>query len=46
VPPGHVAGQLYFFFYITPELAERIGRETNRYAQQVLENAPKLKIIL
>jgi hypothetical protein len=34
----------YFELLITPELAKLISRETNRYAQQCLENMPNLKI--
>jgi hypothetical protein len=35
-----------FELLITPELAKLINRETNRYAQQFLENTQNLKIRL
>jgi hypothetical protein len=34
----------YFELFITPEIAELISRETNRYAQQFLENKSDLKL--
>nr|CAD7575868.1 unnamed protein product [Timema californicum] len=34
----------YFELFITPEIAEMISTESNRYAQQFLENSPNLKL--
>jgi hypothetical protein len=32
----------YFEWFCTPEIVEVIARETNRYAQKILENTPDL----
>jgi hypothetical protein len=34
----------YFELCVTPEIAELISKEINRFAQQFLENAPNLKL--